>query len=230
MKRSYFHPDCLIVFAAGNEGEKGAGSIYSPANGTNVLAVGSTYNADSYRDVRASFSCQGPTSDNRIKPDLLAPGVAIDSAASSGSEARTCRVVAKTGTSMSTPIVAASALLLSQYLEQGYYPSGTPRAEDAFVPAASTLKALLVHSGQPTREESALFGAEETELAFPGNKQGFGRMDLNAVLYWRNESAFNLFIQEGEMDDHVRRVSFSLLVSISSLLCLAPFTPTHSLK
>ena len=55
-------------------------------------------------------------------------------------------------------------------------------------------------------------------------------MDLNAVLYWRNESAFNLFIQEGEMDDHVRRVSFSLLVSISSLLCLAPFTPTHSLR
>lgn len=217
------------MFAAGNEGEKGAGSIYTPANGKNVLAVGSTYNSDSYRDVRASFSCQGPTSDNRIKPDLLAPGVSIDSAASSGSASPSCRVVAKTGTSMSTPIVAASALLISQYLEQGYYPSGVPRAEDAFVPAASTLKALLVHSGQPAREESTLFGVEE-ELAFPGNKQGFGRMDLSSVLYWRNESLFNLFIQEGEMDSRVRHVSFSLLVSISSLLCFAPFTTTLSLK
>ena len=213
---SYAHPDCLVVFAAGNEGEKGAGSIYSPANGKNVLAVGSTYNAEGHRDVRAPFSCQGPTSDRRIKPDVLAPGVSIDAAASSGNEKNTCGIVSKTGTSMSTPIVAATALLLSQYLEKGYYPSGTPREEDGFVPLASTLKALLVHSGKPVREEASFFfGMEENALEFPGNKQGFGRMDLSSILYWRNESSFNLFIQEGEVTSNARHVSFSMLVSIS---------------
>lgn len=112
----------MVVFAAGNDGEKGysnecpiiyrEGSVYSPASAKNVLSVGSVYNSHSYNDIRASFSCMGPTSDGRIKPDILAPGVNIDSAGSSGEQEETCRLAVKSGTSMSTPIVAATASLL----------------------------------------------------------------------------------------------------------------------
>lgn len=102
------------------------GKIFSPAIAKNILSVGSVYNSPAYRDIRAAFSCTGPTTDGRIKPDILAPGVNIESAGSSGRQEPSCGIAMKTGTSMSTPIVAATAALFSQYLEEGYYPSGEP--------------------------------------------------------------------------------------------------------
>ena len=140
--------------------------------------MGSVYNAPSYRDVRAAFSCMGPTSDGRIKPDILAPGVNIDSAGSSGTQTPSCSVTTKTGTSMSTPIVAATAALISQYLEEGYYPSGEPVAANGFVPSAATLKAMIVHSGRPLRGEGNPLFPRSFSSPPPDNHQGFGTMNV----------------------------------------------------
>jgi hypothetical protein len=87
--------EMVILFAAGNDGTDTA-TIGAPATAKNVIAVGASENvrptwtdgcgdgpteADSAQDI-ADFSSRGPTSDGRIKPDLVAPGTHIQGAAS----------------------------------------------------------------------------------------------------------------------------------------------------
>ena len=93
------NPENLLIFSAGNNGEIDDGrpcTIGSPAIGKNVLAVGATASGETrlsvtsadggradgtngFADVNtvAVFSSYGPTRDNRIKPEILAPGDAV---------------------------------------------------------------------------------------------------------------------------------------------------------
>ena len=148
----------------------------------------------------------------------MAPGVKIDSVASSGNEEPSCRIVEKTGTSMSTPVVAATSLLLQQYLEEGYYPTGIPCPENGFHPTAATLKALIIHSGQPLKGEGSLAFPTFYTDTIPDNKQGFGRMTIHDIVYWRNQSTTNLFIQQTQVNQTFSRISFVLLMNISFFL------------
>lgn len=78
------YPDALVIFAAGNNGFYGTHTVSSPSTNKNGLCVGASMNAresfgdvtpDSYgADSIAYFSSRGPTADNRLKPDVLAPG------------------------------------------------------------------------------------------------------------------------------------------------------------
>ncbi|MEU2246676.1 S8 family serine peptidase [Streptomyces sp. NPDC019224] len=95
----------LFVVAAGNEGEYGTGTVGAPAIANAALAVGAV---DSEEEL-APFSSRGPRpSDNAVKPDITAPGVAIVAAKMGGGH------TAKSGTSMATPHVAGSAALVAQ--------------------------------------------------------------------------------------------------------------------
>jgi subtilisin family serine protease len=93
----------LVVTAAGNSGP-GTRTIWTPADGDSVLAVG----AEDSLGGLASFSSRGPTADGRIKPDFTAPGVDICVATGGG------RVGRLSGTSFATPLLAASAALVKQ--------------------------------------------------------------------------------------------------------------------
>ncbi len=122
---AFTHDDSLIIVAAGNCGDasakcgfSGAGSVLSPGHGKNLLTVGASESSvnmegsgESINEI-AFFSSQGPLPDGRIKPDVVAPGYHIFSASSS-SEPGSCSVGAMAGTSMSTPIVAGAASLVS---------------------------------------------------------------------------------------------------------------------
>ena len=107
--------DSVVLYAAGNDGEDGAGSIGAPATGKSIIAVGAgnadqaswdaccTVNDDSLygEDTVASFSSQGPTDDGLLKPDIVAPGHYIASAKSDSSEADNhCFAFWNAGTSM----------------------------------------------------------------------------------------------------------------------------------
>jgi len=93
----------LVVTAAGNEGP-GSRSIWTPADGDSVLAVG----AEDSLGTIAFFSSRGPTADGRIKPDFTAPGVAVCVVTDIGHLNRL------DGTSFATPLLAASAALIKQ--------------------------------------------------------------------------------------------------------------------
>lgn len=91
----------IVVNSVGNYGQDGIGP---PADGPNVLAIGSV----SQEGALSSFSGFGPTFDGRIKPDLIARGDQIYLLHSDG------EVNAGSGTSYSAPLVAGLAACLWQ--------------------------------------------------------------------------------------------------------------------
>ena len=174
------HNDTIFVFAAGNSGP-GASTVASPGLATNPLTVGASENlrteygsdADNPSQV-ASFSSRGPTSDGRIKPDVVAPGTWILSARSTQMASDISwghwpwdadhdgveDYCFMGGTSMATPLTAGTlALIREYYIRNGINPSG----------------ALL--------KATAINGAVDLGYGYPSNDQGWGRINLRNVLF-----------------------------------------------
>lgn len=100
----------VLVKSAGNNGIKKPGpeSITIPADARGDVIVVGASSRDSTRVM--PFSSRGPTSDERPKPDILAPGDKIMSANAGGSYLRL------SGTSMASPHIAGiAALILERY-------------------------------------------------------------------------------------------------------------------
>ncbi len=96
----------LIVNSAGNDGSSHSGqnTLGSPADSDYVLAAGAVNSQGS----RVRFSSEGPTADGRIKPDVMAMGEMVYSAAPN--ERDEYELV--DGTSFSCPLVAGVAALI----------------------------------------------------------------------------------------------------------------------
>jgi len=91
----------VVVVAAGNSGPD-AGTITSPGCSKKAITIGAVDDNDNV----PSWSSRGPTSDGRIKPDLVAPGVNIKSTWKDN------LFKSLSGTSSSTPHVSGVAALL----------------------------------------------------------------------------------------------------------------------
>ncbi|ETW01406.1 hypothetical protein, variant 2 [Aphanomyces invadans] len=200
------NPETLLVIAAGNSGDNGSGTITSPAGAKNALTVGASLSSvESLQESLAcptvfnpqsvaSFSSQGPTSDGRLKPDVVAPGQILVSAQSeaSYSTVKTSRLCPLQGTSQSTPVVAGMAVLLHEWLRDGWWKDGV--LNKAFgmtsIPAA-LIKALIIHSSRGlTRRLNNIRGMITCKFAeaqaqplrqYPDNMQGYGLPDMSTL-------------------------------------------------
>ncbi|MCD4844570.1 MAG: S8 family serine peptidase [Methanosarcinales archaeon] len=166
------HPDMVILFAAGNSGVYGNNTISTPGTAKNSITVGASENirpdkgttSDNINDI-ASFSSSGLTDDNRIKPDVVAPGTYIISTRSSKARSTLgygdydAHYTYGSGTSMSTPIVAGTAALIRQYYLQN----------ENITPTAALIKATLINGA--------------VNPGHPPNDQGWGRVDIENSLF-----------------------------------------------
>jgi len=94
-----------VFTSAGNEFKDSWKYIMSPADGDSVIAVG----AVNFEGKHAYFSSVGPTSDGRIKPDIMAVGL---SALCVNPKTEETGYLWANGTSFSCPIVAGAAALI----------------------------------------------------------------------------------------------------------------------
>ncbi|WP_128548048.1 S8 family serine peptidase [Larkinella soli] len=176
-------------------------SVTSPATAKNCITVGAcenrrpNFNASHYGDwwpqdypvppisndpmadnpeQVVAFSSRGPTQDNRIKPEVVAPGTFILSTRSSMIAINNTAWAAfppsrqyffMGGTSMATPLAAGAVALIREFL----------RKKRAITrPTAALLKAALITGA------TRLPDIEPDAVA--DNHQGYGRVNLDAVL------------------------------------------------
>jgi hypothetical protein len=205
-------------------------TVGAPATAKNCIAVGASVNSKnhwaktpSYPEYKrfgpawynissvASFSSIGPTKDLRLKPDVVVPGHQIVSSAHQ-SENSMCGsvsyqpgdrngLIAFSGTSMSTPILAGHVAMVRQYLMEGFYPTGNRFESDSFNPSGSLLKALIIAGavnldGYKTSISIYSYvlgdfcptprGTKVPLEKRPSFQQGYGRVQLNEILYFND--------------------------------------------
>ncbi len=182
-----------VVFSAGNSGPA-AGTLSSPHAAKNILTVGATENylpglcpgvsgcggsADDADSV-AGFSSRGPTSDGRIKPDIVAPGHVVAGARATlgafgcfcdgGGGGSCCASVGVdgsnaysiySGTSQASPAATGAAALVFDWYAGRF---------GAF-PSPAMAKAIVIN------------GATDLQTPnIPNNDEGWGRIDLGQSL------------------------------------------------
>jgi hypothetical protein len=161
-------PYYLVFWAAGNEQDTltalgGYQSITYNGLSKNILTVGAGDDAvtSGVRDVTkgtlAYFSSMGPCDDGRIKPDLVANGVNVNSCISTSDTAYDATY---SGTSMATPNAAGSATLLVQLYSREF---SSQRMR------SSMLKALLIHT------------ADDVGRPGPDYQYGWGYLNVKAA-------------------------------------------------
>jgi serine protease AprX len=108
------HQGVVVCNSMGNERQTNPPSIVSPPDGDSVISVGAVDSAG----VIARFSSNGPSSDGRIKPDVVALGVHDWTAVSSSITLSDSDYSYSSGTSFSCPLTAGvCALILSTHPE-----------------------------------------------------------------------------------------------------------------
>jgi Subtilase family/GEVED domain/Secretion system C-terminal sorting domain len=142
----------------------------------NPIPTGYTKSTDV---VQSSFTSWGPTDDGRIKPDIVADGVGLLSSIGTADNAYDTY----SGTSMSTPNVAGSLLLLQEYYNQLH-----PGANNFM--RSATLKGLVIHTAD---EAGASPG--------PDYQNGWGLVDMKKAAAVITANNTTDIIQENVLDN-----------------------------
>lgn len=184
----YNAPYYLQVNSAGNDGNNNTANgnplegnnafnkINGRKTGKNCLTIANgqdaTINADGTLAsvARNTGSSEGPTDDLRVKPDLMGNGTGLYSSYETADDAYNTI----SGTSMASPNVTGSLLLLQQYYKETY---------GNFMRAA-TLKGLALHT------------ADDTDIQGPDAHTGWGQMNTKAAAEAITTKGFDSWISE----------------------------------
>lgn len=165
---SYLNEDTLQVWSTSN-----LQNIKNPENAKNCLAVGATQkqNPDNY-----CLGGKGPTDDGRRKPEVYTPGCGVQSAKINTA----CDTKADSGTSMAAPSLGGAAALVSQYFQEGWYPSGVKSAPDGFQPTGPLIKAVLINASVDMTGSGGVNG-------YPTDREGWGHLVLDNSLHFAGD-------------------------------------------
>ncbi|EAX83460.1 Clan SB, family S8, subtilisin-like serine peptidase, partial [Trichomonas vaginalis G3] len=125
-----------------------------------------------------SSNSNGPTVTGIFKPELLAPGEGVISAAAGDPFDKTIRkcnassLIKKSGTSPAAASIAGAAAIIRQYFSDGWYPFRGKELIEGFDPTASLVKAVLIASATPIG----------TSLGGPTLEGGFGIPNIKEIL------------------------------------------------
>jgi len=166
----------IFYVQAFNNGNGGVSSQGAPDEAKNIFVVGSTwaidtdFNPNPNIDSLSSNSAHGPALDGRRIPHLVAPGCYVDSTKPNVGGGYDHQLLC--GTSMAAPQVSGAAALFTEYYR------GLPGVTGN--PSPALIKAALMAVGRDLAGHQDADGVVMGHR--PDNKQGWGRLDLNALV------------------------------------------------
>jgi len=188
---AYLAPYYLTVMSAGNEGNNndnlnpisfGFDKLTGDKTSKNTLIVANAQDANVTTDGTLisvninSSSSQGPTDDRRIKPDITGNGTSLTSTTSTSDTA----TASLTGTSMASPNVTGTLLLLQQHHKN---------ITNNFMKAA-TLKGLACHT------------ADDAGNAGPDAKFGWGLLNAKKAAQTITNNGLDSWISEENLSQN----------------------------
>ncbi len=167
----------------------------------------------------APFSSRGPTSDGRLKPEIVAPGTNILSTRSHHPKAEVLwgayndQYVWSGGTSMSTPLVAGAAAVVREYLVKD---------RKIASPSAAILKAVLMHTAEdlfPGQFGSVgVSRGQELATLRPNMDEGYGRVDVEKATSLSSSLLVDERVGLGPSEKHMYPITLAKKTELSATL------------
>ncbi len=168
--------EMVVTVSAGNSGSREQ-TTGSPGNAKNVITVGATesympdgtyFGGGNTNDPGqiARFSSRGWTEDNRVKPDVVAPGRNVLSLGNpSFHEGGTYDWMS--GTSMSNPAVAGASAVVVEWYEENFGEKPSP----------AMVKAMLINTAEDIDSRDCI------PESIPNKDIGWGMVDISKLEY-----------------------------------------------
>ncbi|MBE5934929.1 MAG: peptidase S8 [Lachnospiraceae bacterium] len=174
----------VVLTAAGNKGPK-AGSITEPGTCKKIITVGTMeeyiYFTRNGKSVRGFSGC-GPTKENIVKPEVVAPGCNIISCNNGKG------YVSKSGTSMATPVVSGIvALGLEAFYKKPFYEKDNHNKEN-YDKGYIYHKNILIRKNNINKQIKKALFETSYDLRKEKNKQGWGLINAQGMV--RNISKY----------------------------------------